>query len=87
MTLFWLLISAGIDWFSVEQLEDFKHEQNVKGSNGFFPLFLHCCFFLSIFPSIALWSWGCVLQHPSSMPNEFVPWQVEAAQIDSFGQV
>lgn len=53
MTLFLLLISTRIDWFSVEQLEDFKHEQNVNGSNGLFPPFsTAACFFPSFPPSL-----------------------------------
>lgn len=53
MRLLLLLISTWIDWFSVEQLEDFKHEQNVNGSNGLFPLFsTAACFFLPTLTSM-----------------------------------
>lgn len=70
MTLFWLLISTQIDWFSVEQLEDFKHEQNVSGSNGLFPLFSTAACFSPSFPLsltqmaivVHSQSWKCVVQ-------------------------
>lgn len=86
MTLFWLLISTQIDWFSVEQLEDFKHEQNVSGSNGrspLLPVFLH--------PSLCRWhrwQWWCSLKVENVLSSvfsgtshvDFVPCQPEIAK-------
>lgn len=82
MTLLWLLISTSIDWFSVEQLEDFKHEQNVSDSNGLFPLFAAAACFCPSFPPFPP-----ITEDSSSMSNKFVPRQEETAKTDSFGQV